>query len=352
MSDTSTRQYHGAHPMIQPVRWSVPIEEALQQLPTPQRGLYRLLHDTALANTLRAPLLTHRRMVWQVDGHIIAAASLSVADPVGRQGYWRFRTDHPPLPWPARRTIIEVTSPYSDRWQLFKPTIVPAEGLTMAEYLDKIERSGTSTPSGVAALVEAVREPARGWVANPDRPGGRFHAKRRARIDLQHWTDAGLQVDRREQMELLDHVRHGALGITQAIHDAAQQFRMAPPHALAQQLDGLVRRWRGMSQHSQASERAAARVSPPSMSDLPSWINPDYVLPAGHPLQELRRRMEQELARQDPGWARRPAAEQRSTRRTWLENNAEQIATALASVDRGRFDVLRHWLVGGADLGS
>lgn len=349
MSGTSPRQYHGAHPMIQPVRWSVPIEEALQQLPTPQRGLYRLLHDTALANTLRAPLLTHRRTVWQVDSHIIAAASLSVADPEGRQGYWRFRTDHPPLPWPARRDLLEVSSVHSDRWQLSKPTIVPADGLTLAEYFDKIERSGTSTPSGVAALVESVREPARGWVANPDRPGGRLHTKPQARVDLQHWTDAGLQVDRREQRELLDQVRHGAVGISQAVHDTAQQFRMAPPLALAQQLDGLVRRWRGMSQHSQASERAAARVSPPSMDDLPSWINPDYLLPAGHPLRELRHRMEQDLARQDPGWARRPAIEQRSARRTWLASNTEQIDSAMAGIDRGQFDVLGHWLAGGSN---
>jgi len=141
---------------------------------------------------------------------------------------------------------------------------------------------------------------------------------------------------------------HGAVGISHALHEVAKQLGAEPPLALAQQLEGLVRRWRGISQSVQASERSAARVRPPAMADLPAWIHPEHVLPAGHPLLTLRLRMEKDLVRQDPGWARRSSGEQCTARQAWLAAHEEQLAGAMAGLEFGRFDVLGHWLAGGS----
>jgi len=92
-----------AHPMLQPVDWSLTPESLKGGIDEDRRNIYEVVWNSAIACTLKPPVLVHHRFVYG-DGHYrVAIASVSPAQE--KVGYWHFRDDFPSFPFPTQREI-------------------------------------------------------------------------------------------------------------------------------------------------------------------------------------------------------------------------------------------------------
>lgn len=136
-----------AHPMLQPTDWAATPQSLAQGIPEQRRQLYELVWNSALACTLKAPLLRHSRFNFKAHQTNFAVACVQ-AD-TSRTGYWHFATDYPQWWFPTEPRL-----PPGDKLVLKKTWVEKANTLTMGQLLRTMSRLGIGTPASTARLLE------------------------------------------------------------------------------------------------------------------------------------------------------------------------------------------------------
>jgi hypothetical protein len=350
--------------MIQPTDWGSRSEPDVVALNVDSKtgALYRLVWHTSLASAMRPPVLKHQRAVWTTgSGHRIAVANVTPA--LGKEGYWLERKDHPLTRWPmtAMPTLpprsarvrgvtlrpVPLVSPGQLIQGLFDARIATASSLS-ALVLQLLGKPGENALHAPSALVE--------FTGDPGRRQARLTAEGWARWS--DWTTADVirQVEKRNA--LVEAVSDGAISPWDAIADIVDNVAEVQPlaRAVADQIDALCARWRGLKREDAMLSQAKQVHRPPVLIGLPRGIDPESQLPADHPLREWRQRMEVELGTADTEWHQSDEAARSVQRATWLAEHESEIRangggpeflTAMDPVS-GRFSAIRYWLMGGA----
>ena len=142
-----------SHPMIQPVDWNRDPSSLEGAMPEARRQIYQLVWDSALACTLVAPDLQHRRHFFHAGPS--GETTLVVACVMGgekRQGYWRFRQDYPHWVFP----INKATGAEPSQLEIRSVAAVPAASITLGRLILGLEQRGIGTPASLAGLLQKM----------------------------------------------------------------------------------------------------------------------------------------------------------------------------------------------------
>jgi hypothetical protein len=326
-----------SHPAIQPTDWSVPPESLRGEWPSKRVDLYRIIWDTTLARSLEPPRLEHTRLAATVDGQCIAAAFVEPnADAIG---FWIVRTDWPRLLWVHNGPS---PAPTTEPLRVNDAFALPV-GVTLGRVIEQAARHGAGTPATIAQHLQAVIEERAFVRADPGEPVELTAAGRAA---LASSRDAGLP----EALPLLS-------SLASAINDlradrincsaALEALGFSAPRAaqIGATIEAASREWEGTSQQAVLAQQELAAITPPRLS-LPDVVDPERLLVPDDPLRALRVRMERELFARHIDWAIMAAPRQGDLRRTWLVENAPDVAAQLRLDGRYvAFDTLARWML-------
>lgn len=334
-----------AHPAIQPTDWSITPGLMAQNAPARRAQIYRLIWETTIAATLRAPLLNHTRILLD-DSDTPVVACFRTPD-TNQMGYWRMRTDWPRLRWPASRQ-----EPIGPSYAVISATVQPFGQPSVTHLLERMEAHGIGTAASAAHLVTQM-------VA--DRPGGRWadiddtttglplRITAAGRAQLTAWADAGIaasSADTKRQQRVFDAIERSeqsaAEGLAAVTGESPESLA-----AIAAAIEREVASWEGTARRRDHHLDAAGTISPPKVANLPAGADPERHLPADHPLRGLREQVERDLFDQDTLWTQRAPQEQARRRLAWmLQHHAEESGAILHPPERARFSVLAYWLIG------
>lgn len=340
-----------AHPMLQPVDWSRP-PETLENAVNPARlDLYRIVWNSALAMTLRAPYLTYERVLAEAGGQLIC--SMTVLPTPDRVGYWRFRQDVPSSPWPQA-----TFSPAGPRLRIRDATCVRFEGVSLGELIGHMEAQAIGTPATTAGLLKGAIDPSNGtrqptlrleWGNSllPNQSRWMVRLSDFGKKHLAAWEELELIDDTSARHRTLERVAAGDMSPGEAL---AECFPKAPEAVVANILadvEAICSRWQGLSQADGLRALAREQAKPPRLSGLPRWLDPELLLDGQHPLRALREEMEAELAVEHPTWPAMPARTKANYRRDWLVSHRQSDPRIPDIADESaQFNVLTHWLIG------
>lgn len=350
-----------AHPMIQPTSWSDDDEPDVmaRNLPKDRAGIYRLIWHASLACVMKPPLLKHVRGLWKSpSGIVVAVASVSAVK--NNEGYWLERQDHPRIGWPVQRrrpslaTSLVINSEVRDHRY-------PSPG----QMIQGVYDSGITTPASIVPLFQRLL----GRSEKNDKRAARAlvqfvpaHGRKIASLtefgasSYKRWREAGVVGQVKKRNDAVAQVERGEMShrdaLSALVGDSSELSALGD--RVAQQIDQLCERWRGMSRAETLNDMAEVAHRPPRFSALPAWMDPEKLLPAQHPLREWRQRMEARLAQSDPGWTLLSEQQRAQRRLTWLKEHTDEILAAgggeafCAAMDKktGRFSALRYWLTG------
>lgn len=340
-----------AHPMLQPVDWSQP-PESLENAVSPARlDLYRIVWNSALAVTLRAPALIYERVLAEAGEHSICC--MTVAPSPDRVGYWRFRQDVPSSPWPQA-----TVAPSGPRLTLVDARCVRVGGVSLGELIGHMETQAIGTPATTAGLLREAIEPTKGarkptlrleWGQSllPHQSRWMVRLTDFGQQGLAAWRQAELVDDTSARHHTLERVAAGDQSPAEAL---VKFFGDAPDEVLANILsdvEAICSRWQGLSQADGLRALAKEQAKPPKLSGLPRWIDPELMLDEHHPLRALREEMEAALAVEHPMWPSMATQTKANYRRDWLlsRQRSDRRIPELDD-DDARFNVLTHWLIG------
>lgn len=324
-----------AHPMIQPSNWSTPPDALIGEWPDDLVAVYRLVWDTTLACVAAPPVLAHSRLTATLNDRVIAAA---VAVPIeGETGFWCVRQDEPRLPWP----LVDPAYLSAGPAKIVVARPVPL-ALTMDGLIELAASARCGTPATLASRLEKLVDSPYPmlWWNTEDRtvsltPAGRGMLERNAAatpaLDVLAAHHAAVRQLEQNEGTTADALEGGGLGA-----DRAAQ--------LARFIDDAAEQWGGTSRAATLAAQSLAEAKPPQVR-LPKELDPEQKLPRDHPLRELRVRMEQSLAAEDPDWFVRAADEQVEARRAWLLDNALDAELPRLAGDLWRYDALALWLL-------
>lgn len=140
---------------IKPANWKVPPDKLDDGWPTPLRQVFRLVWDSALACSMKPPLLIHRRYTYCAtdDATVVALASVGVDR---REGYWKIRKDYPVWDFPTVPTT-QLPPPLPRlRVERTRPVYVP--GATMGRLLRELEHRGVASAKDTVAILKGLIE--------------------------------------------------------------------------------------------------------------------------------------------------------------------------------------------------
>lgn len=367
------------HPMIQPVSWGVDAHPGRVALnwPKERAELYKVVWGSSMACAMRPPLLRHVRAVWECAGVGKVAAAQLTAE-VGREGYWLERSDYPGVSWPVNAMshrigewgFSSLSSARIESVSLVAP--LASGGLTLGVMIQGIFDAGLTTPASISGLVADLLgrgRPSEAGGARVNRAvafvetkdvgvDGRRHvvltAEGAARLD--RWRSADLVGRVGSRNSVVDLVERGELSPRDGLRELVGEHPVlrAIGDCVARQIDAMSLQWAGMGRAEGLLEQAKLSHRPGQRNALPSWMDPEFSLPADHALRRWRERMEAELALADPTWALLGEQVRAQKRFEWLMAHQQQIAQDggaqefASAMDPyvGKFSAVRYWLTG------
>ena len=339
------------HPMFQPVEWTQPPESLAREVAPDRLDVYRIVLNSAIAVTLRAPYLNYERTLFAVGDRVLS--SMAVTASPYRQGYWPFRQDFPASPWPQA-----MAAPAPGAMKIIEARAVRAGGVSLGELILKMEDLSIGTPATTAGLLQdAIENTARRlgptltleWrnsVASYDqRWMVRLSPSGVAALDV--WRSADLVADSTARQLDIERV---AQGEGTPFDVLVGRFSDVPKDTLervSSSISGLCDRWRGLSQEDGLRALTKQQARPPKLSGLPRWIDPEHLLPEDHPLRKIREEMEGDLAVQHPTWPTLTGNDKAALRLNWLQNKrATEPSIPPLESEGAQFNALTHWLLG------
>ncbi|MFG6489618.1 hypothetical protein ACG04R_23280 [Roseateles sp. BYS78W] len=340
-----------SHPMIQPASWDEPPSVLAGGMSRDRLALYKVIWNSALACTVKAPTLRHQRAVYRTPGGAVAA--FASAEVVGTSlGYWRFRQDWPRMPFAEMRTSALPKGELT----ISLAAAVPLPGSSLGGLLRQMAARGVTTAASCASTLKEMLA--------PESPAGepllRIRTRREGRtahIELtQHgrrclrtWEASGLVHSNQRTNQLIEEVATQETSYRAALEEIGGGL-LGP--SAGDYVDAIRARWAGLSRNQLTLEKVAASTRAPKHAGLPSWLDPENSLPQNHPLRELKLSMELELAQSLPEWSAMTPKDQAAARLEWLARYCEQdgeLAYSLRPHMEGlgaAFSGLRFWLTG------
>jgi len=350
-----------AHPMIQPTSWGDEDEPDVvaRNLPKDRADIYRLIWHTSLACVMKPPLLNHVRALWESpSGVVVAVASVSAVK--HNEGYWLERQDHPRIGWPAGHD-----RPTLDGALVLDCNIRDHRYPSPGQMIQGVYDSGITTPASIVPLFQRLLGRPEHNNKKAPRALVQFvaeHGRKTACLSefgaasYERWCSAGVVGQVKKRNEAVAQVERGEISHRDAMSALVGESPelSAVADTVARQIDQLCERWRGMSREATLNEMAKVAHRPPRFTALPSWMDPEKLLPAEHPLREWRQRMEASLAQSDPAWTLLSEQQRAQRRFAWLKEHADEISasgggeafSAAMNKETGRFSALRYWLTG------
>lgn len=338
-----------AHPMLQPVDWTLTPEKLLGGVSPQRHAIYKVIWDSAIACTLRAPLLEHQRFVLQ-SGPTPLVLTSRKANPI-RVGFWHARTDEPRSAFPVNVGVDGNAFMVTQAWS------VPASRLSLGSLIGAMERFKIGTPSSVSAtlksMITANTQPRLHMIKNAEHETGprwRVELTVQGRDDLLKWRQAGVIPNIQSLQRTLLDVERGDLSVHNALDTLAPELGEELRERISQDIGIQCKRWQGMSRDEGhwAIERAALKI--PKVRGLPIALDPEKILPSNSSVRAQRQMMEESLAKAHPNWRSFSEAQRISNRIDWLRSchlsgNAQKLPNPDAS--SAQFDALLAWFVGG-----
>lgn len=336
--------------MLQPVDWSRPPESLEREIAPDRLGVYRIVWNSTIACTLRGPYLNYERTLFDVGG--VSLSAMAVDASPSKRGYWPFRQDFPPSPWP-----LAPTPPLKGPFNVVEARAVRAGGISLGELILEMESRSIGTPATTASLLETAIDGTerrlgpilqlewRNSIASYDnRWLVRLSSK--GKSALEGWKRADLLSDSNERQKNIERVADGEMTPEEVLKrrfDIAGERLERIQQSIAERCD----RWRGLSQEDGLRAMTREQAKPPKLSGLPRWLDPEVLLPKEHPLRKIRVEMEGELAVRHPTWTGMPNEDKVALRRAWL-NEKRLIEPSIPDLDDGnaQFSALTHWLSG------
>ena len=185
-----------SHPMLQPTDWERAPDELVGSMPQARVNLYRLIWNSALACTLKAPTFKHVRSVFRA-GHGVDIAFAGMAPTPDRLGYWRFRTDMPAANFPHQ---VEV--PRAGSLRVLDAWIQPPSGTSLGSVISEMEHRGIGTPATVASMLKNTLDVSDGSddrdsqalleLSDDGEQPRRVRVTEHGKAQLQSWRSCGL----------------------------------------------------------------------------------------------------------------------------------------------------------------
>ena len=345
------------HPMLQPVSWeaSDAPETARKNMAPSRSRVYELVWHTALACAMRPPVLQHTRFVWAFgDFHLAAATRKPLPQ---EEGYFKERTDFPPERWPLAGDL-----PRSASWQLTRLEMRPVEAPTVGEFLQGLATARIATAGGLHKLWDelsgesdrlAGQLPSSHLELQPAGDAVRVQLSKESQDLVHEWRERGLLGQLGQRNGLLDSVEAGETSWRDAARALAGPELEALADTFSRQIDEVCRQWQGLSRGEGLIAVAGEQAKPPHFGGLPAWMDPEELLPDGHPLRALRGKMEASLALDNPNWRTLLESERALKRLAWLRNHRRSMEEpvppeldAALTENTGRYSALRYWLTG------
>ena len=341
--------------MIQPVDWNRDPSSLEGAMPEARRQIYQLVWDSALACTLVAPDLQHRRHFFNAGPSgetTLVVASVTAGEK--RQGYWRFRQDYPHWVFPINKAI----GAESSQREIRSVAAVPAASMTLGRLILGLEQRGIGTPASLAGLLQKMMTKTGSSSASlrlsssestASLPALGVTLENAAKRQLGGWRSSGLIGRTAIYNEAIESVATGHAGYREALQNANpegaswKQFNEAVRY-----IDAQCSRWQGLSREQGLAAIRAETFRPAHYGGLPEWLDPECLLPEHHPLRALKVQMEAELASARPEWLVLLPTQRAEHRLRWLNAHASDdlhLKTAL-DLDMGRFSALRYWMTG------
>lgn len=341
-----------AHPMLQPVDWSRPPESLEREIAPDRLDVYRIVWNSAIAVTLRAPYLVYRRSLLKAGEHLVSCMTVTVSP--SRRGYWPFRQDFPAQPWP----LSAVAPAGSATLSVQEARSVRAAGISLGELMLEMETRGIGTPATTASMLQAALE------TNGRRLGPTLQLEFRhslasydqrwlvrltpaGQASLARWQAANLIPDSNARRQDIEQVANGEEPLEAVLERRFPEVPVQVRERIGKEIAAICDRWRGLSQTDGLRALAGLQAKPPKLSGLPRWIDPEQLLPSDHPLRRIREEMESELAVQHPLWMTFSNEEKAGYRKAWLVNRrVSEPAIPVLDGEGSQFNAVVHWLLG------
>jgi hypothetical protein len=127
------------HPMLQPTSWGendTP-QAVASRVSKGQGRVYELVWHTALACTMRPPVLQHYRWIWRLEDVLVAAAARSPVP--GQEGYWLERKDWPRSDFPTQADVLPGRPHEALMLGVWAEPVPPP---TVGEFIEGIAQAG------------------------------------------------------------------------------------------------------------------------------------------------------------------------------------------------------------------
>ena len=350
-----------SHPMLQPVSWTPQAHPDVvkDNLSNAQGGLYRIIYDCALACCLKSPVLTHSRHVWRFLGGYAAKpnyiASAQVSPVHGKEGYWLLRQDFPSFAWPVER------SPFSSEWGAGDIDVMDVRVSNYVKLSEADLFSIAQLQGITGSFIPVAWKELFGDSKTHDSPAlisrdtiDGMSITQKGRSLLSVWRDHGL-VGRGVSYSLwASKIEAGELSYRQALDELSTLSALNDEYLepIADQIEDLCSTWEGMTRAASEKVKSNLQVEAPIFTGLPSWIDPEKILPADHPLRLVKKSMEIGCHEAHPNWSFLAAQTQAELRLQWIADHYRefddcswQIQSVLEE-DTGQYNSLRYWLTG------
>lgn len=351
-----------SHPMIQPVAWSQHPDELINAMPESRLKIYRLIWDSALACTLKAPILQHTRATYSSGTVTVAIASVTPFD--NFRGYWRFRTDVPKLNFTYGSKLAN-----SPTLKIVKAWPVTAFQITLGQLISKMQTEGIGTPASTASLLKELLHPTTGSTAQSFLELSHDAHQHRHTVTITDngesklisWSDAGLIGRNRVITQNVTALANGEIRTQEGVYaifginDEASfnEPQLKQANGMCRYIEDVCQQWAGLGREQGLHEFAKAQHSmkPKMQLDIPAWLDPEVGLPFDHPIRLLKHQMEDELMYAHPSWTSLSSNDQASKCIEWLEDYCLVSGTTADMVrphifgPLASYSALKAWLV-------
>ena len=336
--------------MLQPVDWSRSPDDLLGNVSPARLSVFRTIWDSAIAVTLKAPVLKYTRTLARGAGGTVAVMSVEAMP--GRSGYWPFRQDCPASLWPTALIVPQGAT-------LTVTAALPAQykALSLGGLVTLMESRSIGTPATVANLLQGAIEPSGQRPASLvlknetvlDAPGFRHlvNLSPFGKENLALWRSHGLVGNSVENRAQIEAVASGDLTTNEVLRSRFPDLDSAVVDRITENIAQSCHRWQGLSREEGLRSLMKQQAKPPKLSGLPGWIDPEKLLAKDHPLRTLRDEMEFDLAVRYPAWEAMVSSEKVVLRKGWLQaNRARHPLIPDFENEATRFNAIAYWLLG------
>jgi hypothetical protein len=340
-----------AHPMLQPVDWSIEPSQIKDSVSSERYEIYKLIWDCAIACTMRAPLYDCYRYTLQDSTNPLAIASRKYNEI--RVGYCFGRSDEPLTKYPLNEKIE------GTKFEVVKAWTVPIGQLSLGKLIYEMKENGVATAATVASRLKKLLEESpihlKLMEQSKDLPGHRWTVEltEKGRSDLGIWEKSELLADTKLIRKSLINIEDGKLSVYDALKAIVPNADIDLIDKLSKDIENTCKLWKGTARQIGNEATRKAEIKAPKLIGLPFDIDPEFILENESVLRIARVRMEQELAMTNINWFVLSDVERMVLRKEWLRNYLftlsveDKIQWPDPDATNARFDTLLAWFVCG-----